>query len=147
MQIEKEKNDLFFSGYSIEQKRHFFLSDSRLWIKHQRMATRTHLRKSHQMAHPRTYTLTQTFLTNQIKNRACREEEWFANWSEQPRRKGFKYHWKWGQCDCITSGSAELLRCLWWPRNSISQIICIMSQITLHVRSALSSRVIKSIYA
>lgn len=83
-------------------------------------------------AHPRTCTLTQTFLTNQIKNGARTEEERFANWPDHPRRKGFKYHWKWGQCDCITSGSAELVKCLWWPSNSILQIICIMLQITLH---------------
>lgn len=61
------------------------------------------------------------------------EEERSANWPDHRRRKGFKYHWKWGQCDCITSGSAELVKCLWWPSNSILQIIvCIMSQISLH---------------
>lgn len=63
------------------------------------------------------------YKSNFKKNRACTEEERFANWSEQPRRKGFKYHWKWGQCDCITSGSAELVKCLWWPWNSILQTV------------------------
>lgn len=117
------------------KKRHFFLADGRLWIKHQRIATRTHRHKSHQMAQRHTHVLThshQHSLQIKIKNRARMEEERFANWPDHPRRKGFKYHWKWGQCDCITSGSAELVKCLWWPSNSILQIVCIMSQITLH---------------
>lgn len=76
--------------------------------------------------HPRTYTLTQTFLTNQIRNRARTKEKQFSNWPDHPRRKGFEYHWKWGRCDCITSGSAELVKCLWWRSDSILQIACVL---------------------
>lgn len=57
------------------------------------------------------------------QNRARMEEERSANWPEHRRRKGFKYHWKWGRRDCITSGSAEPVECLWWPNNSTLHVV------------------------
>lgn len=107
-----------------------------MWIKHQRDGhthTSAQITSKWHSGAP-THLNTPHKRSPQIKSGTghARKEERFANWLDQPRRKGFKYHWKWGQCDCITSGSAEPVECLWWPSNSILRIVCIMSRVSLH---------------
>lgn len=108
---------IFFLDTMVWMGLHFFLPDGRLWTKYQKITTRTHGHKSHQVAQWHTHTLTvfPNLFTNHIKKLGTHVGRAMCKWLAHPCRKGFKYHWKWGQCYCITSGSTELIKWLWWP--------------------------------